>query len=139
MNWGKKLTIGMLLFIAFIVSLAVGMMRSDTELVTRDYYNKSVDYDQKAQQVKNYQSLSEKPEILVEREEIKIFMHAECSGTITFYRPDNKHKDFERKFTSLGNDPLVFPRRELTSGYWKLILQWQQNGISYFTEKNIML
>ena len=46
MNWGTKLVIGMGLFMAFIITLVVFMMRSGSDdLVDKDYYQKGIEYD----------------------------------------------------------------------------------------------
>lgn len=46
MNWGKKLIIGMALFMAFIVSLgAVMIMKTDDDaLIEKNYYEKGISY-----------------------------------------------------------------------------------------------
>ena len=44
MNWGKGITIALTIFIGFIVTLGVIMMRQDIDLVSDDYYKQEVDY-----------------------------------------------------------------------------------------------
>lgn len=47
MNWGTKLIIGMALFMAFIIGLAVFMLNSNADpLVDKDYYEKGLKYDE---------------------------------------------------------------------------------------------
>lgn len=47
MNWGTKIIIGMVSFMAFIIVLGILMIRSNPDpLVDEDYYEKGLNYDQ---------------------------------------------------------------------------------------------
>jgi hypothetical protein len=139
MNWGTKLVIGMGLFMAFIITLVVFMMRSDSDdLVDKDYYQKGIEYDKEyTQKNRVYQDKSE-PYIYVE-DSLKIIFQKPAIGSIRFiHRSDNKN-DRTLNMETRENNEFVFPLNEISKGNWKLILEWKSEGKEYLFEKNILI
>lgn len=140
MNWGTKITIGLLTFMTFIVVLGVLMFRSnDDALVDTDYYEKGINYNEvynKKQNVKNHLAT---PEISVVNNIIVIkFIHT-ADGTAKLIRTADKRMD---KTLVLATDSLHqfhIPITDVASGLWKLQLDWKNNGKAYLYEKEVML
>ena len=66
MNWGTKLLIGMGLFMAFIITLAVLMIKSGSDdLVDKDYYQKGIEYDKDYERKSQMQKDQAEPEISI--------------------------------------------------------------------------
>lgn len=139
MNWGTKLVIGMGLFMAFIITLVVFMMRSDSDdLVDKDYYQKGIEYDKEyTQKNRVYQDKSE-PYIYV-GDSLKIIFKKPAIGSIRFLHPSDNKNDRTLNMETRENNEFVFPLNEISKGNWKLILEWKSEGREYLFEKNILI
>ena len=61
MNWGHKITISFVLFVALIASMVVICVRQDIFLVAPDYYKQEIEFDTQRTKIGNFQKLSSKP------------------------------------------------------------------------------
>jgi hypothetical protein len=124
---------------AFIITLVVFMMRSDSDdLVDKDYYQKGIEYDKEyTQKNRVYQDKSE-PYIYVE-DSLKIIFQKPAIGSMRFIHPSNNKNDRTLKMETHENNEFVFPLNEISKGNWKLILEWKSEGKEYLFEKNILI
>lgn len=96
MNWGKRIILGMGLFMGFILTLVVIMMRQKIDLVEEDYYKKELNYETQLKAQKTYASLREK--ISMESGKDSLFLYfppvfQSEKVTIALQRPDDKNQD----------------------------------------------
>jgi len=139
MNWGTKLVIGMALFMSFIITLAVLMIRSDSDdLVDTNYYEKGIDYDK--DYVRKSQLIKDKaePEIAV-NEQLTIIFKSPAEGIIRFIHPSDKTKDSSMNINSGTGKQVYIPLESFGKGHWKVSLEWNSNGKSYLYDKNIII
>jgi hypothetical protein len=139
MNWGTKLVIGMALFMSFIITLAVLMIRSDSDdLVDTNYYEKGIeynkDYDRKNQLIKD----KAEPEIIV-KDNLTIIFKSPAVGSIRFLHPSDKTKDSTMNINSGTGTQVDFPLESFRKGHWKVSIEWKSNGKSYLYDKNIVI
>jgi len=139
MNWGTKLVIGMALFMSFIITLAVLMIRSDSDdLVDTNYYEKGIeynkDYDRKNQLIKD----KAEPEIIV-KDNLTIIFKSPAIGSIRFLHPSDKTKDSTMNINSGTGTQVDFPLESFRKGHWKVSIEWKSNGKSYLYDKNIVI
>ena len=137
MNWGTKLGIGMALFISFIVTLGVLMIRSNSDdLVDTDYYEKGIaydkDYNRKVQMNKDHAE----PEI-TSNDSLKIVFKRPATGKIRFIHPSDKTMDRIQDIVSGEGNQVELPLSEITKGQWKLHLEWESDGKAYLYEKEL--
>jgi hypothetical protein len=139
MNWGTKLVIGMGLFMAFIITLVVFMMRSDSDdLVDKDYYQKGIEYDKEYARKNQVQQDNAEPEIYV-GDSLKIVFKKPATGSVRFLHPSDKKNDRTLNMETSKNNVFVLPLNETSKGHWKLILEWKSEGKEYLLEKNILI
>ncbi|WP_395626290.1 FixH family protein [Daejeonella sp.] len=139
MNWGTKLVIGMGLFMAFIITLVVFMMRSDSDdLVDKDYYQKGIEYDKEYARKNQVQQDNAEPEIYV-GDSLKIVFKKPATGSVRFLHPSDKKNDRTLNMETSKNNVFVLPLNETSKGHWKLILEWKSEGKEYLFEKNILI
>jgi hypothetical protein len=139
MNWGTKLVIGMGLFMSFIITLAVLMIRSDSDdLVDVNYYEKGIeydkDYDRKNQLIKDMAE----PEINV-TDQLTIIFKSPAKGSLRFIHPSDKTKDNTISIDSGNDNQVQIPLDEYRKGHWKVSIEWESNQKSYLYEKNIII
>lgn len=139
MNWGTKLVLGMGLFMAFIITLVVLMVRSDSDdLVDKNYYQKGIEYDKEFARKSQLQQDHAEPEIVV-GDSLKVVFKKPATGTIRFQHASKNTNDFILNVETSGNNEFVFPLNETSKGHWKLILEWKSEGKEYLFEKNILI
>jgi len=58
------------------------------------------------------------------------------SGTVSLYRPSNKHLDFDLPI-SLSNAHLLIPDKRLLDGRWDISIRWSYEGKDYLVKKSM--
>jgi hypothetical protein len=140
MNWGTKLTIVMGLFMSFIITLAVLMIRSESDdLVDVNYYEKGIEFNR--DYVRKNQLIADmaKPEISVTDQQLTIIFKSPAKGIIRFIHPSDKTKDNTISINSGSDNQFQIPINEYRKGHWKVSLEWESNQKSYMYEKNIFI
>lgn len=139
MNWGTKLVIGMITFMAFIITLVVLMMRSDSDdLVDQDYYQKGIEYDKDYVRKNRVMEDQAEPEIN-SGERLKINFKSPAKGTIRFLHPSDETKDKVIPMDSGNGNTLEIPLNDFASGHWKILLEWQSSGKEYMFQRSIII
>lgn len=143
-NWGTGLVIGMVLFIGFILFFVVQIMTDkqyDYDLVTEDYYQKELVFQQELNALENSNTLADnlKGERTDEGWEItfpKDMDYAAISGTVQMYRPSNKNLDFQVP-VKLSGQKLVIPNEQMVGGRWNVIVNWNYQGTDYLYKQGL--
>lgn len=139
MNWGTKLIIGMALFMSFIITLAILMIRSDSDdLVDADYYEKGIEYDKDYERKSQLIEDKAEPEISV-NDHLKIIFKSPAEGIIRLIHPSDKTKDSTMTINSGTGNQVEFPLSNFRKGHWKVSLEWKSDGKSYMYDKNIII
>jgi hypothetical protein len=138
MNWGHKLTIGMVSFMLFIAFMVFKMTQSKVDLVADNYYESGVSYQQKIQMTKN---TLENPNNLMfnwsdSAQILSINISEIKEGSILLYRPSDRKKDF--KTILLSQNLIDFKTKD--KGLWRVILQWTAtNNKVFYSERELFI
>lgn len=127
------------LFMSFIITLAVLMIRSDSDdLVDTNYYEKGIEYDK--DYVRKTQLIEDKaePQISV-MDNMTIVFKSPAEGHIRFIHPSDKTKDSIINLNSGTGTDVILPITSFRKGHWKVSLEWESNGKSYMFDKNIII
>lgn len=141
-NWGTGIVIALVVMIGgmiFLVSIAV---RQDYDLVDKDYYQKSVNYQQHIEEVKNTAALTEKIKFDQSADTLKISFPnlgnvQEYSGEIHFYSPVEEKRDETIKLKLNGNFSQSVGLKSLKSGRYTVKIDWSVGKVSYYQEEEI--
>jgi len=144
-NWGTGIIIAFICFIAFILYFVIAMntnKKYNHDLVTEDYYNEELQYQNDIDKQNNAKSLNKNITYHKTNEGIIIQFPKELeiekiTGKVFLYRPSNKQLDFEIPI-SLSNTHLLIPDKSLVDGRWNIKIDWQYNGNSYLFKETIM-
>lgn len=140
-NWGVGLTIAMILFMTFILSIVIRTSFLNTDLHSEDYYQKELKYQDEINaknvstqyQDKFYFSQTTK-EIIVHFDEVKDWNT--LNGTLYFYRANNAKLD--RNVIFKPNDGIQLISKEFfTPGQYEVKLTWKDGDDGYQIEKSI--
>lgn len=138
MNWGKSIVLAFVLFAIFIGVLVTISVTQDVPLVSANYYEQELKYQEQIDRMKNVNELPEKPVIEVTGGalEVRYVQMAEITaGELELFRPSDAKLD--RKY-SLATDTVQ--RIDLTGlpgGMYKARMRWTQNGKEYFLESTV--
>ena len=137
MNWGKWIIVSFVLFAAFIATLVTVCMRQDVNLVSRDYYQDELEYQEQIQRLNNANQLHSKPAIEMVGNSLAIdFAHFReiKSGELKLFSPSDPDKD--RIYTLIAADVTqqLIPVGDVAKGMYRARFQWVMNGKEYFME-----
>jgi len=141
MNWGIKITIGLALFMTFILAMATKMFISagDDDLVEKDYYEKGLNYDQRFELQKITETDSVIPQVNTDQDGVLITFAAPADYKLFCRRASDSALDKMIEGTTGNNNLLLISRDDLRSGPWNLHLEFTQGGKSYLVEREIMI
>ncbi len=146
MNWGHKIIIAFILFGTFIVTLVVVCVREDFQLVSSDYYQQTLDFENQIIRAKNAQDLAIQPELIYSKSprQLELVFTLEVSesineGDVTFFRPSNAAMDFNTQLTLDNNGRQTVDLTDHVGGLWKVKLSWRDSEQAYYIEQKIFL
>jgi hypothetical protein len=144
MNWGYKIAILCLSFVAFMTFLVVSAFRQNFDLVAEDYYGKELMFQEQIEKQRNQQQLKEKVSLKVEGNVLKIKFPSELSGKIVegeivCFRPSDATKDVHVKIGSIRNGEKLLPLNLFVKGMYRIQVDYNSEGKKYYFEDSIIL
>lgn len=146
MNWGRAITIVIILFMGFIVTMGVMMMRSSEGLDEANYYEKGLEHDAKLQSLENSRNLTQpvRFDYLPANAQLRIEFPALAVGAdvkLQMFRPDNAKLDKTLQFNVEDSSELiqVLDLSDLHRGKWNIRMNWSVSGTAYFDEYSLFL
>ncbi|MEM9050900.1 MAG: FixH family protein [Bacteroidota bacterium] len=144
MNWGHKIAIVYLAFMAFMIGMLVLSTKYDHELVTEDYYAKELAYQEKIDAGKNLAQSAFNVEVRKVDGKLKLLFDQlpvghNLKGEVKFYKPDNELMDqtypIELKAESQEMDLVS----EGKYGRYKVQVSFELDGKQFYKEQELML
>ncbi|QXP51475.1 FixH family protein [Cellulophaga sp. HaHa_2_95] len=143
-NWGTGVVIAFVCFISFILFFVIRMNMDDKanhDLVTEEYYQEEIGYQKEIDAVKNANHNSKKISLQKTTEGLEISFpenlnNKEIKGTVSLYRPSNKHLDFDFPI-SLSDSHLLVPDKRLLEGRWDIKISWKYQNEEYLHKEKI--
>jgi len=141
LSWGYKILFVNITFVAGMGFLVFKASSQKFDLVTKDYYDEELKYQDIIDQSANTAKLS--APLVAERSAggLKINFPAEMKNkqkSIDFYLyyPADAKKDF-RKLIDLSENEFTQPLPEAMRGNYELKLTWEIDGVKYYFEKKL--
>lgn len=124
-NWGTGITLVLILFGAFIITLIVKTTYVEDDLVADDYYEQTLTYQEQINQKDNAKKLSGNLKVEYNADSFALRFPNELSGnnfsgTVSFLRPNNSEVDFSFDFENVKNAQVNIPRSKILDGKWVL-------------------
>ncbi|MDI9339366.1 MAG: FixH family protein [Sediminibacterium sp.] len=138
MNFGVKITILYLSFVALILTLVFLCHGQKVELVSKDYYAQELAFQNRIDAIKNEKALTNSIRHEINGRNIILMMDStiqtpDFKGTVNFFRPSDSSKDVQLNL-NFNNGTQIIDGSQLIKGAYKLQLSWKSNGIDYFKE-----
>ena len=143
-NWGTGIVLVFIGFISFIMYFVINMNtveKYSTSLVTKDYYEAELEYQNDINKETNAKDLAldlswKRTDKGLEIAFPETMEKEKITGKVFLYRPSNEQVDFETAI-SLSNHNLLIPDNRLLDGRWNITVDWQYKGKSYLYKKEI--
>jgi hypothetical protein len=142
MNFGKWIVVAFILFAFFIGTLVTVCVKQDINLVSRNYYNDELGYQDQIVRINNAEGLVQKPVISKVGDALQVAFASNVTitkGEIKLFCPSDPEMD---KTFTLSLDPgnsQTFDISTNKPGMYKAKLLWTMDGKEYFVEKIIYL
>lgn len=143
-NWGTAIVLAFIAFISFILFFVIRMSmdnRANHDLVTEEYYKAELGYQNEIDAENNAANNSAQLKTEKTSEGLLIqfpenFNFKNIKGTVSLYRPSNKHLDFDFDI-NLSNSHLLIPQKRLLEGRWDIKVLWEYKGEDYLHKQKI--
>ncbi len=141
-NWGTGIVLALVIMVSgmtYLVSIAV---RQDYDLVDNDYYQKSVNYQQHIEKVKNTEALADKIVFKQSADILEVTFpdlsgNQEYKGEIHFYSPVQEKRDMTLKVKPDSGRTQIIDLGKLKSGRYQIKIDWSANKVDYYQEEEI--
>jgi len=143
-NWGVRIVILYVGFVALIVTLVILSSSVNNELESKDYYAKELAFQDKINATQNENKLNHSINYeIIGRDFILDFnvsdLNPTLSGTVFFYRPSETalDKEYPIKFDKSGKQ--IINLSQFKNGVYIVQINWVNNSIKYYKEGTINL
>lgn len=141
MNVGKWIVVSFVLFAAFIATLVTICVRQDVSLVSQNYYQDELQFQNQIDREQNTSLLTTRPLVAVDGKMLTLALNQDApvtEGTVYVFCPSNARMD--RTFSVTPDSPTQsFDLTELDGGMYRVKLRWTMNDKQFYQEQIIHL
>lgn len=145
LNWPTGIILALLAFIIFILSFvykATFVPEYDHHLVSDEYYNDELKYQEEIDKLKRAADLDENVSIKKVEAGLLIIFPSEfdfkqIKGSISFKRMSNHTIDFSFPI-ALNSNQFLLVDEKLVDGRWDVKIEWKAEGTAYLFKEKIM-
>lgn len=143
MNWGTKIILVFAVFVSGILYMVFKAGSHNMDLVTTDYYEQELKYQQTIDAVERTNTLSSKLIFTPGRGQVEIVFPAEMQNQplhadVWLYCIADKQKDLKKQFSTSGGK-INMPYLPANKGLHEVKISWQVNGQTYYHKEKIEL
>ena len=136
--------LGFSLFAAGIIAMVSVSMTKNIDLVSDNYYEKGIKYQDQIDMNKNSAEFSDKIKTEIKDSGLLIeysgdLLKGNFSGEIKFYRSSDAKKDFKVNIETDEKGIQLIPVMNLDKGLWKVQFSFKKDNKNYFLEKSIFI
>ena len=145
--WPYAIIAVFVLFAGYIGYMVQRAMRTNVDLVSADYYQQELAYQQRMESVARTAALPAPVEVTHDRATQRLTLQLPpalasqaVQGTLHFFRPSDEKLDFRLPFTPTG-DPArqQLSTSKLLPGRWRLRLDFTAGGQQYYVDKELTI
>jgi len=108
------------------------------EMVTEDYYEKTIHYHDDIDAAKRANSLPGKPQITAQANGFMIrFSEPVAKGEVQFLRSDDSKKDITQKLKLNSRNEQLIHSVDLENGEYEVSLRWEKNNEDYLIKERV--
>lgn len=143
MNFGQGIAVSLALFMGFIGYLAYRTFQENTDLVSDNYYEEEVVFQETINAVENTNALHGKVIWTKGNGELKVkfpeeFKGGEIKANVSFLCPSDKEKDIELEIDTPVENQFFVNLSDFKAGPYRMQLSWQADHENYYYEELIV-
>ena len=144
MNWGHKITIVIVVFLAGMLGMVYYASLQNNEMIDDHYYEKEIQYQTVIDAQQNLMNISSNTMIHQDIDDVTITFPAGSyekleKGSIEFLRNDSKRKDVQFNLQTDGSGQQSIPKGSLSKGMYKVRIKWSNDHTDYYREENLLV
>ncbi|MGI4744097.1 MAG: FixH family protein [Janthinobacterium lividum] len=145
--WPYAIIATFVLFAGYIGYMVQRAMRTTVDLVSPDYYQQELRYQQRMESVARTAALPAPVQVQYEPAAQRLTLTLPpalaaqaVQGQVHFFRPSDQKLDFTLPFAPSGErHAQQLSTSRLQAGYWRLRLDFEASGQRYFIEKELSI
>lgn len=144
MSWGTKIAILYISFAVLIIAMVILSVNQKVDLVSADYYERELKYQDKIDGINNFSELGDKIVTEAKNQQVKIMFPKSMkdsliSGKINFYRPSDASLDmsFNLNYNTEREQLITSPK--FKKGLYKMEIDLVVEGKKYYNEQNVFM
>lgn len=142
MNWGKALTIALIVFATMMAGFIITAARNPEPLVAEDYYVQELRFQERIDEAARARALSAPVRIVLARGGVRVSFPAdvqgdEITGKLVLQRPNDPAADRSLEVTADGDGVFSSGDVGLLPGRYNASLHWTAGGVRYFTREEV--
>lgn len=143
-QWPAGIILGYLIFVSGTLYFVFMSFNTDWDLVTENYYEKTLVYQQKLDAENNALSLQNPLRWELTSGAVTLFypvelLDAGMTGEITMYRPSDARLDFTLPVQFDERGVQIIALEQLRRGAWTMEVSWTSGDVAYYTAGNLYL
>ncbi|MBT0810543.1 FixH family protein [Litoribacter ruber] len=139
MNWGHGIAIFFTCFVAFMIFMVVKSFQQNIDLVTENYYEQELKFQQQIDKISNNKQLETPVAIKYKSNKVLISFPPLpiIEGNIHIFRPSDSKFDLEKAVDLDENFHQAVEVDKLPAGFYRVKINWQADGKEYYTEETL--
>jgi nitrogen fixation protein FixH len=131
--------------IIFLITFVAWAMRQREDLVSADYYEREVRYQQQLDSLNRSQALATQVVVTFDPEQQVIVItlpgdaSRDATGRVHLYRPSDARLDRELPLALNAQGVQRLDAKALDHGLWKVRVKWNANGQEYFLDQPVIV
>ena len=143
-NWGHKITLAFSAFVVFIFVMVYKAVKTDFQLVTKEYYKEELAYQEVIDGTNKANQLSTAVRIQQADDQLIIQLPEEMkqqtvTGSIWLYCPSEDKNDRKLVLTVDEEGRQSISTKSIAAAGYLAKIRWQANGQTYYTEQRIII
>lgn len=144
LNWGHGIAVFLVIFLVINVAVVLYTFNQDVELVTDNYYEKELKYEDQLIQERRGMNLPDSLKIDLDNLNLVIdyppsLLKQTIQGNIHLFRPDQKKFDYNIKIESDSTGKQIINMTGKAPGKWKISVALNDGNLDYLFKKDIYL
>jgi nitrogen fixation protein FixH len=140
-NWGTGIALFYTIFAAVLIFAVIKSTSYDNSLVSDQYYADDLKYQEHYVKLVNSKALTEDLKIVRGKTDVTLTFPEEVGavqGEIVFFCPSDSKQDFTLPVRPDAERRQSVPIEGLKPGLWKVKVDWQANGKTYYKEETVV-
>ena len=139
--WPVSITAFFILAVIFLGSYVVWAMHQREDLVSENYYEQEVRYQQQLDSLNRTHAAAPQAQVAYEPalRQIVVRLPAAATGRIQLYRPSDARLDRTVPVALEADGTQRIDARELATGLWKISVRWTAGGQDYVLQQPLVV